>query len=205
MADAFSNVIALVPLAQAAGGTSDATWAVWGLVMLGVAVALLAVELFVPSGGLVGIAAVCAMVVGIVMLFWSSTILGLLGMLGAFASVPVLGVMALRVWPHTPVAQWMTLRETEAEPDATERGAATWSASEDGSVRPAVAGSDLVAGLAGRASTDLRPVGEVRFEVEGGRVFEAECLAEAGMIEAGAPVRIVSVDGMSVRVREERL
>lgn len=192
-------------LAQAPANATDTTaWAVWGLVLLGVAVSLFAVELLVPSGGIVGIAAIVAMIAGIVMLFWSSTLLGLLGMLGALAAVPVLGVIALRVWPQTPVAQWMTLKDTLPEVDATERGPTTYSADEggaggdDGSVRRPVADSDLVVGLTGRAATDLRPVGDVRFDPG----FEAECLAEAGMIDAGARVRVVSIDGMSVRVRE---
>ena len=191
--------LAVLPVAQTApAGGANTAWAVWGLVMLGVAVALLAIELFVPSGGIVGIAAVVALVAGIVMLFWSSTVLGLLGMLGAFAAIPVLGTIALRVWPQTPVAQWIMLKDVEPEPDATERGPATRAAGEDGSVRPASPGSDLVVGLTGRAVTDLRPVGEVRFDPG----FEAECLAQAGLIEAGTRVRIVSIDGMSVRVRE---
>ena len=49
----------------------------WGIVLLGVALALFFVEVFIPSGGLIGIVAGVAAVFGIVLLFRVDTTLGL--------------------------------------------------------------------------------------------------------------------------------
>lgn len=170
-------------LAQAASGQapSDDSYAVWAVVLLGVAVVLFFVEIIVPSGGIIGVFSAVSLVMGIVMLFRINTVLGLVGAMVSLIAAPFLFFFALKLWPSTPIAQMLLLKDTRA---STHEGD-----------HPADASTAIV-GLEARALTDLRPVGTCL--INGQR---RECLAVGGVIRAGATVRVVSATGMEIKVR----
>src|SRR6185369_8076676 len=144
---------------------------------LGIAVVLFFLELFLPSGGLLGLLAAAALIAGIVLLFMKNTTWGLVGALVTVVALPFVLGLALKLWPNTPIARWMTLRGD---------------AGEDGGGAATAAGAAALVGRTGKAMTDLRPIGTV--VLEGQRV---ECLAEAGIIRAGATVKVIAADGMN--------
>lgn len=153
------------------------------MICLGVALLLFVVELFVPSGGLLGVLAGASAIAGIILLFKINTTLGLVGALIGVAGLPFLVAFAIRIWPQTPIARMLTHKDSGAGTDAFE------------SVSPA--GEPIVVGDEGQAVSDLRPVGVCL--LRGRRV---DCLAESGLIRAETKVRVVSVDGIQVKVRE---
>lgn len=167
-------------------------YVIWAVVCLAVAVFLFLLEIFIPSGGLIGLAASGALVAGIVLLFLVDTTLGLLGALVVLACVPLVLAMVIKVWPNTPLARLLTL---EARQKRRVGGASA--VQESAGARPEEQ-SVLQPGARGKALTDLRPVGVCL--IEGRRV---DCLAERGVIPAGTAVRVVVVDGMQVKVRAE--
>lgn len=63
--------------------------------------------------------------------------------------------------------------------------------------RPSVMGIETLIGRLGEARTDLNPIGMVHVA---GELWTAE--SEAGMIPAGAPVQVVGVEGLRLRVRQ---
>ncbi len=170
---------------RGAAPPDESLYVVWAVTCLVIAVVLFFLELFVPSGGLIGLAAGASLVTGIVLLFRFNTKVGLVSAIVALGSLPFVFMLALRVWPHTPIARMLLLKNRPAGGSETTEGS--------GGAEPA-----LRVGLRGKALTDLRPVGTCL--IEGRRL---ECLAESGMIRAGSPVCVVSVDGMHTKVRRE--
>jgi membrane-bound ClpP family serine protease len=152
-------------------------YVIWSVVCLATALLLFFIEVFIPSGGILGIAAAVALLAGIILLFKVSTTLGLIGAIVCMAAIPVLFALAVKMWPSTPLAQLLTLQSQS-------RGEA-----------PAPETSDLV-GRRGRSLTALRPVGTCL--INGKRL---DCLAVGDTIEPNRDIEVVAVDGMHVKVR----
>lgn len=160
----------------------------WAVTLLGIALLLFFVELFIPSGGLIGFVATAALIGGIVLLFWVNTTLGLIGMLVALVSAPFFFMLAVKIWPSTPIARWLTLSSEQRREMETEQT--------EGDPNDLADPLRGLLGATGRAITDLRPVGTCIL-----RGARQECLAERGVIRAGSDVRVVAVDGMHIKVR----
>ncbi|MFP4224126.1 MAG: NfeD family protein [Phycisphaeraceae bacterium] len=177
------SLTALLAQNQPPSQDDGTTFTAWGVMLIGLAGLLFVMEVFIPSGGLLGFGALAAAVTGIVLLFMASTTLGLVALLVVTAALPFLFAFALKMWPHTPIGRAMILgREGETRAP--------------GSPAPGPAAGPRV-GDTGKALTAMRPVGTCL--IEGRR---EECLAAGGSIEAGAKVRVIAVEGMHVRVRK---
>jgi len=151
------------------------------LLLAGLAVMVL--EVFVPSGGILGFASVAALLAGIVTAFVA---LGPLAGLGAVAvvlvAVPVLLGLALKVFPETPLGRRVMPPPPDAAdlvPNADRRRRAR-----------------ALVGRTGRVVGDLVPWGRV--EIDGEAI---DAVREGGPIDAGAAVEVVAVQGAAVVVR----
>lgn len=156
--------------------------AVWGLALLAVCLLLVVAEIFVPSGGLIALAATAVGVGGLVCLYRADTVFGLAGTGVMIVLVPMILVAGFKVLPSTPMGKRMLFGEAgRHEP-----------------VLPEVQENPYAAlvGLEGDAVTDLRPVGVVRI---GGEKIDA--LSEIGYVRAGTRVRVSAVEGLEVKVR----
>jgi len=151
----------------------------WAIVCLSLAVVIFFFELFLPSGGMLGFIATAALVTGIVLLFNVNTLLGLIGTLVALIAVPLLVLLAMRLWPHTPIFRWLVLKN----PQQTDLNAV-------GAGEPGLVGAE------GICLTELRPVGTCL--VSGKRY---DCISEDGILQTGTRIRVVSADGFQVKVR----
>ncbi|MFN0133462.1 MAG: NfeD family protein [Phycisphaerales bacterium] len=157
----------------------------WGLGLLAAGLLLVVIEVFVPSGGLIAIAAIGCAVGGVVCLFRYGTTWGLIGL----AAVMILGPMAMgfawKVWPHTPIGRKMlgerSLEEVEAEQLAESKERERLAA---------------LFGAEGTVLTDLRPVGLVEI---GGKRYEA--LSDSAFVAAGTRVRVTVVEANQLKVR----
>ena len=182
------------PTAQPAG--DETNFVIWGIVLITLAIGLFVIEIFVPSGGLLGIGSATALIAGIICLFLDNAALGLVAATLALLALPFAVGFALKIWPHTPIGRALILQGSEGM-KTTAGDEADDGETDDLPVHPAARGVEgLVAGAQGRALSDLRPVGICVFE---GR--REECLASNGIIAAGTPVRIVAIDGMHVKVK----
>lgn len=161
---------------------------VWSLILFGIALILFAVELFIPSGGVIGLLCLAALIGAIITAFMTDSTFGVVALFCALAAIPLGFLAFLRVFPDTPIARWMTLtNEGVSLADEETEDAGRTSASQ--------ARREMV-GVEGEALTDLRPIGVCK--LDGKRV---DCLAEGGVIESGSRVRVVAADGMQVKVR----
>jgi len=177
-------LLAQTPVVAPIGGTGQ--WLVYGLVLLAVAVALFAIEVFLPTGGILGVMAGLAAVAGVFCFFKMNTTAGAIGAGVVLLAAPVLLVLAVTIWPDTPFGQWVT--------HSDEQPRQTGSTADD---TPPEGQAPIAAGDTGRTATDLRPVGVCILH---GR--RHECFARSGSIDAGVEVEVVSITGHDVYVRE---
>lgn len=178
-------------LAQAGGGQpapSNSQLVVWAVVLIGMAVALFITELFVPSGGILGAFALLCLIGGVVMLFWIDDTIGLIGAIVSLLAIPFAFMGALWVWPSTPIGRALTLGGSE-DPEES---------AYDGQDRPMnhTHHAGIPVGTVGKTLTGLRPVGTCLLNGK-----RRECLSESGVIEPGVEVKVVSADGMQIKVR----
>lgn len=148
---------------------------VWVLLLVAVGLALVLLEVFVPSGGVLGLLAVLALGAGIVTAFVEQGVLVGMGVLaGTLAAVPAVLVLAFRWFPSTPLGR----RVLPPPPSADD-------VLPDVSLRQRLRG---FVGRRGRAASELVPWGSVEIDEES---FEA--MSEGGPIAAGAVVEVVAV------------
>jgi membrane-bound ClpP family serine protease len=153
----------------------------WPIILVACGLLLLIVEVFIPSGGLIGLLAAGLMAVGVWKAFLISTATGLKFLAVLLGLLPLTLAFMVYLWPRTPMAKWAFLKAPspeEIEPE--QRGARL----------------DLLIGQFGRAVTPLRPSGLVDFD---GRRLDG--LSEEGLIPAGTLVRAVRVRGGELVVR----
>lgn len=150
------------------------------LLLLGIALGVL--EVFVPSGGVIGFLAFVAVAASVVLAFRDSTTSGLIFLAVACVCVPVSVTFALRVWPSTPIGRRLLLKpptREEVQPDAEYHREL----------------QNLV-GKIGKAKSMMVPSGACEFD---GHVISA--VSEGVAIDAGQAVRVIDVRGNRVVVR----
>ncbi len=156
----------------------------WPIAFLLIGLLLMILEVFVPSGGFIGLSALFCVALSLWHAFQHSTRLGAVFVLFDLAAVPLTVALAFWLWTHTPMSNRFLLQ------------------------RPALDASDVshsllnmadVVGSEGRALTPLRPSGHVEIE---GRRYDG--LAEEGLIPEGAAVRVVRVRSGELIVRNMR-
>jgi membrane-bound ClpP family serine protease len=157
---------------------------IWPSLCMAVGLILLIAEVFIPSGGLIGLLAAGLLVVSLWMAFASSTALGLKFVFALGGLLPLTLALAVYLWPRTPMAKWIFLSPPEPE---------------DVEAEPRAHPLEHLVGQFGRALTPLRPSGLVDFD---GRRIDG--LSEEGLIPAGALVRAVQVRAGQLVVREAK-
>ncbi len=152
----------------------------YGLILLGLV--LLAAELFLPSGGILLVLAVGALVVGGAMTFAASTSGGLVTVMVITATIAILGPMLIHYLPKTAVGKHYFL----GRPD------------EDDTLANMPVNLELeqLRGRYGRTMSPLRPSGLTEFD--GRRV---DTMSEGDMIDPGQWVRCIDVKAGKVIVR----
>lgn len=158
----------------------------WGFGLIGAALALAVIEVFVPSGGVIAITACVVAAAGVVAFWKVSWIWGVTSLLGTIIAGVALFQFAIKIMPYTPVGRGLILGDQTGE-EAARRAEAE---------RARLEAERALVGATGVAVTDCRPVGSA--VIEGTRI---EVLAEGGSIESGTPVRVTSVEGNQVKVR----
>jgi membrane-bound ClpP family serine protease len=164
-----------------------------GLVFAGVALFLFLLELFVPSGGLLGLLSAIGAIASVGAFFAYDPVWGVAALAGYAVLAPALVVFGVRVWARSPIGRRMILRateSTEAPPDGEDDLFA------EGAPPPPRDPRLELVGAEGVTVTPLRPVGFVQI---GARRLDA--VAEFGVIEADCRVRVTEIRDNAVRVR----
>jgi len=149
---------------------------VWAVALILIGAALIVLEMFVPSGGVIGILAAAAFIGAIVMGFQTDNTTG--GIILCVSLVTACGmVMAMiKLWPHTPIGK------KAMPPDIHVSDAIT-------------VNLQHLQGAQGLSKSTLMPNGEV--DIDGTRY---DAVSQGTLIPEGSIVRVTSVKGNRILV-----
>ena len=82
---------------------------------------ILALELFLPSAGMLGALAGCMIIASVVMAFLTSWYTGMVFLLVTLLLVPVMLMLMIKIWPHTPIGKRL-LSDDETLTDVLPQG-----------------------------------------------------------------------------------
>ena len=170
---------------------ADETYFMWGCILFGVAVVLLLIEFFVPSGGLLGMLCGSAAIGSIVAFFMYDTTWGLAVTLGYVILTPITIVFGFKLWLNSPIGRMMILGTVEPTIDPE---SSSHESEQDRQRR--LAELRALIGAEGVTETALRPVGTVRINGE-----RTDGMAETGVIEANTPVVVTDIYDNQIKVR----
>ena len=98
---------------------------VWSVLLLILGLALVAIEVFVPSGGMLGFLAIASLTTAVILAFYHrGPEIGFLFLAATCVLVPAALVTAFRYWPKTPMGRRLLLEVPtgdEVLPDSPER------------------------------------------------------------------------------------
>jgi membrane-bound ClpP family serine protease len=155
----------------------------WSALLLVLGLTLVMVEVFIPSGGILGFLSIASLLASIALAFYHrGPLVGFVFLTVAAVLVPTALALAFRWWPHTPMGRRLLLDVPTSEevlPDSPQRR----------SLRQLV-------GKVGVAKNMMLPSGAVVID---GQTIDA--LSEGMPIEAGQRVRVIEVRGNRVVVR----
>lgn len=155
----------------------------WIAALVAVGLGMILLEVFVPSGGVLGLLAVAALGAGVVTAFYElGALAGLAVLASVFVAVPIVLVLAFRWFPLTPLGR----RVLPPAPEAND-------VIPDAAVRQRL--RSLV-GRFGHTTSELLPWGHV--EVDGRRI---DAVSEGGPIAENTRIEVVGVQGRAVVVR----
>lgn len=150
----------------------------WSIILLVVGIGLIGLEIFIPSGGVLGILAVLAVLASIVVAFAGpdgGMGVGITMLTVTAVLVPLLIAAIIRWWPHTPIGRRIVLHTPES----------------DDEVLPQTAEHERLKSLIGRrgvAKTKMYPSGVVLID---GEPYDA--VGEGMAIEPGQPIRVIAM------------
>ncbi len=153
----------------------------WPSVFLILGLLLLILEVFIPSGGFVGISSIVCLLLCLWYAFAQSLGLGVTFMVIDLVALPLTAGLAFSLWSRTPLGRKFFLKPP---------------APEEIEVSHSDHHLESLVGQLGRTLTPLRPCGHV--EIDGQR---ADALAEEGFLPAAATVRVLRVRSGQLVVR----
>lgn len=179
-------------LAQETVSSGD-SYLLWGFILFAAAVGLLVLELFVPSGGLIGALAGIAAIGSIFAFFRYDTLWGAVATGLYVVLTPIALVYGFKLWLNSPIAKAFILAKDVANQDTmTEQDASE----ADHARRERLAALRELIGAEGVSITALRPVGTVKIADH-----RLDALAETGVIAANTPVVVTDVYDNQIKVR----
>ena len=150
----------------------------WAIILMIIGCGLVVLEIFIPSGGVLGFLALVAIVASVIAAFRRDLTTGFGFVAVSLIGVPVLVGLAFKYWPYTPMGKAF-LGEL---PDEEE-------------IRPEDPRRELV-GRLGVAKSKMLPSGSVSID---GRMIDA--VSSGAAIDPGQTIVVVEVRGNRVVVR----
>jgi membrane-bound ClpP family serine protease len=157
------------------------------LLIAGILLAFL--ETILPSGGLLGFLATCALLGSVILGFMQSSFVGLAVLIIVFIAVPFLVFVGLKTLPKTPFGRQMILNETSLN---NKQNAGTSQVQQED--------FEFLAGKVGKTITELRPSGIA--EIDGKRY---SVISEGEMIEPSVDIIVKNIEGNNIIVGQNSI
>jgi membrane-bound ClpP family serine protease len=183
----------LAQMATGAANTGNEKFLVFGFALLGALILLIALELFVPSGGLIGMLAGVAAVGSIIAFFAYDTTWGVVALCSYLILGPIIGIFGFRLWLNSPLAKNMILGGPDSDGSESDDDSPM---SAEHARQERLAQLRQMIGARGTTVTPLRPVGTVK--INGQRI---DAMAENGVIDAGMQVVVTEVYDNQIKVK----
>ncbi|MGI9473014.1 MAG: NfeD family protein [Rubripirellula sp.] len=146
---------------------------------------LLIAEFFLPTGGVLGTAAVAALIAALVIAFSHSLWAGIGVVVFVSATTPLVILGLLRAWPHTPIGRRMLNRRPGDMGNAPPK-----------KMTPKGTPLDDLIDRIGTAKTDLLPSGMISVDGE-----NIDAVSTGMPIDSGTQIIVTSVEAGHVHVR----
>ena len=154
----------------------------WAFLLLAIGLFVVILELFLPSGGVLGVIAGILIVSSIVLGFMDGLKSGALVLLISVIALPALLGAMVKIWPHTPLGKLILLKDLKPEDVLPNRSHLQRRASLEGQL--------------GVAKTKMLPSGIV---VVNGEKYDA--ISDGFAIDIGDPIKVVSVRENRIHVQ----
>ncbi len=154
----------------------------WSIILLTLGFGVVVLELFVPSAGVLGIVAAVLIVSAVIVAFFKSLVAGAVILFITVLSLPLLFALMVKVWPSTPIGKRVligTMTEDDVLPQSEE-----------------YTEYQKLIGQLGIAKSKMLPSGQI---VVNDRKYDA--VSDGFPIDAGQPVKIISVKGNRIFVQ----
>lgn len=157
----------------------------YATILMVIGIALIILEVFLPSGGILGFMAAAALIASLVLAFRESDATGFTFLGLCLVIVPVAVILGLKFFPKTPVGKRLILH-----PAAASAAAPAGIAEEDYA---------SLLGQKGKTVTPLRPSGII--EIDGRRYSAA---ADGEMISQDVEITVITVEGNNIIVDDAK-
>lgn len=151
------------------------------LLLMLIGTILIVLELFIPSGGLLGLGAALTILAGVIVGFMGGFNQGLIILLCTSAAIPIVLYLAVRYWPHTPIGQSILNRRPNGDEEPQDQTTQK--------LQPMI-------GRRGVAKSQMLPSGLVVIEGQ-----EYDAVSDGIAIEIGQAIEVVDVRIRRIIVR----
>lgn len=147
----------------------------WALMLLIGGLFVVAIELFIPSAGILGVIAAALIIGGITLGFVDSLTTGAFMLMIAVVALPILLAVMFKLWPHTPLGKRILLKDLKPEDVLPKKSHYTKR-------------NQSLVGQLGIAKTKMLPSGIVAVNGE-----KYDAISEGFAVEAGDAIKIIDV------------
>ncbi|MCF7957665.1 MAG: hypothetical protein K9M57_04370 [Phycisphaerae bacterium] len=156
------------------------------IILLIAGICVIILEIFLPSGGILGVIAGISIISAIGLAFMEDPTSGVIFLALAMVLVPILVVIGFKVFPNTPIGRRVIL--APAAETSKDRGAA--GVNDDDYTR--------LIGKTGKTITPLRPSGIAEIDDE-----RLSVISEGVMVDRGVDIIVISIQGNSIVVEQQ--
>jgi membrane-bound ClpP family serine protease len=161
---------------------------IWAILLLLLALVLIILEMFIPSGGILAFLAISAVVASVVLAFaLSGPVAGTVMTALTVILIPLVAAAAIRWWPHSPMGRLIL----NVRPGGRDEERPFLDLDQDPMQK--------LVGQRGRTKSKMLPSGAI---VVGGRTYDA--VSEGMPIDPNQEIEVIAVRGKHIVVRARR-
>lgn len=154
----------------------------WSMILIGLGFAVVILELFVPSAGMLGVAAAILLLSGVITAFFDDMQTGTIMLFVTALGLPFLLALMIKVWPNTPIGRRILIGRMTAQEVLPQNESYTTLKELEGQL--------------GIAKTKMLPSGLI---VVNDRKYDA--VSDGFPIEAGQPIKVTAIRGTRIYVQ----
>ena len=154
---------------------------VWAVILIAGGIGVILLEMFIPSGGILGLFAALSIISGVVVAFMDGLKSGTIALVAVAVIVPVVVTMMLKWWPETAIGKMILIPDRDRDLDAEPNPHAH------------------LVGRHGVVRKQMMPNGQIMVD---DRNYDA--VSQGTLIEVGIPIMVVTADGNRILVRPVR-